>query len=213
MSVTAALPHSLRRSSPIVLGASILFWCWYWIVHQAAGPLFADELSFSHILWLIHHGERLYLDFYEYHPPVYFWLLSPLVGDDLSYIYAIRLLTIPLVGCYLAMTKPIQWPFVLIFVTLARMSEIRPDTFGLLLMNGAWFLLIRRRPLAAAIVGGLSLLFSARAAIVIIGFGIAIVVVTLAHGGSVTSAGIWLGLVFIALGTGRLYLALRRDPD
>ena len=49
--------------------------------------------------------------------------------------------------------------------------------------------------------------------IVIIGFGIAIVVRTLANGGNVASAGIWLGLVFIALGAGRLYLSLRRDPE
>jgi hypothetical protein len=46
--------------------------------------------------------------------------------------------------------------------------------------------------------------------IVIIGFGIAIVVRTLTHGGTIGSAGIWLGLVFIAMGAGRLYLALRR---
>ncbi len=46
-------------------------------------------------------------------------------------------------------------------------------------------------------------------AVVICGFGIAIVVVTLTNGGTAGSGGIWLGLVFIALGLGRLYLSLR----
>jgi hypothetical protein len=46
-------------------------------------------------------------------------------------------------------------------------------------------------------------------ALIILGFGIAIVAVTLAHGGGPTSGGIWLGLIFVGLGAGRLYLALR----
>ena len=46
-------------------------------------------------------------------------------------------------------------------------------------------------------------------ALVIIGFGIAIVAVTLAHGGGVTSFGLLIGLLFTALGAGRLYLSLR----
>ena len=45
--------------------------------------------------------------------------------------------------------------------------------------------------------------------IVIIGFGIAIVAVTLANGGGATSFGILIGVVFIAMGCGRLYLAVR----
>ena len=50
-------------------------------------------------------------------------------------------------------------------------------------------------------------------AVVIIGFGIAILVVTLANGGNAASGGIWLGLVFTALGAGRLYLSLRREHE
>ncbi len=52
---------------------------------------------------------------------------------------------------------------------------------------------------------GVTRLFS----VVILGFGMAIVVVTLANGGGVVAAGFWLGLLFIALGAARLYLALR----
>ena len=44
---------------------------------------------------------------------------------------------------------------------------------------------------------------------IIIGFGLAILVVTLVRGGGVLSVGILFGLVFIALGSTRLYLSLR----
>ena len=46
-------------------------------------------------------------------------------------------------------------------------------------------------------------------AVVIIGFGIAIVAVTLANGGGPLAFGVLIGLVFVAMGCGRLYLALR----
>jgi hypothetical protein len=45
--------------------------------------------------------------------------------------------------------------------------------------------------------------------LVIIGFGIAIVVVTLANGGGPLAFGFVIGVVFIAMGAGRLYLAVR----
>jgi multisubunit Na+/H+ antiporter MnhB subunit len=45
--------------------------------------------------------------------------------------------------------------------------------------------------------------------VVIIGFGIAIVAVTLANGGGPLSFGVVIGLAFLAMGCGRLYLALR----
>jgi hypothetical protein len=46
-------------------------------------------------------------------------------------------------------------------------------------------------------------------AVVILGFGLAILVVTLINGGGVGSVGLWLGLLFVALGVARLYLAMR----
>ena len=46
--------------------------------------------------------------------------------------------------------------------------------------------------------------------VTIIGFGIAILVVTLARGGGPLAVGVLFGLMFIALGAGRLYLATRQ---
>jgi hypothetical protein len=45
--------------------------------------------------------------------------------------------------------------------------------------------------------------------VVIIGFGLAIVVVTLAAGGGPASAGFLIGLLFTAIGAARLYIARR----
>jgi hypothetical protein len=46
-------------------------------------------------------------------------------------------------------------------------------------------------------------------AAIILAFGVLIVAVTLANGGGVAATGIWIGLLFCALGAGRLYLSLR----
>lgn len=45
--------------------------------------------------------------------------------------------------------------------------------------------------------------------VIIIGFGIAIVVVTLARGGGPVSTGVLFGLLFTGIGAGRLYVSLR----
>jgi len=50
-------------------------------------------------------------------------------------------------------------------------------------------------------------------AVVIIGFGVAIVAVTLANGGDAFAFGILIGIVFIAMGCGRLWLALRDSGE
>jgi hypothetical protein len=45
--------------------------------------------------------------------------------------------------------------------------------------------------------------------VTIIGFGLAIVVITLVRGGGLLATGLLLGLLFVALGVGRFYLSLR----
>jgi hypothetical protein len=44
----------------------------------------------------------------------------------------------------------------------------------------------------------------------IIGFGAAMLILTLARGGGPLAVGVLFGLLFIALGSGRLYLSMRR---
>jgi hypothetical protein len=45
--------------------------------------------------------------------------------------------------------------------------------------------------------------------VLIIGFGVAIIVVTFANGGGPLSSGFWIGLLFTAIGGARLFIALR----
>jgi multisubunit Na+/H+ antiporter MnhB subunit len=47
-------------------------------------------------------------------------------------------------------------------------------------------------------------------ALIILGFGVAMLIVTLASGGGPLSTGFLLGILFCCLGAGRLYLAVRR---
>ena len=56
---------------------------------------------------------------------------------------------------------------------------------------------------------GVTRLFS----LIIIGFGAAIVIVTLVNGGGPLSMGIVLGVLFIALGAGRFYLSMRTGAE
>ncbi|MBM3667030.1 MAG: hypothetical protein FJW90_06030 [Actinobacteria bacterium] len=46
-------------------------------------------------------------------------------------------------------------------------------------------------------------------AVTIIGFGLAMVVVTLARGGGPLATGMLFGLLFVGIGAGRLYISLR----
>ena len=46
-------------------------------------------------------------------------------------------------------------------------------------------------------------------AVIILGFGLTILIVTLANGGGILSFGVLLGLVFMGLGGGRFYLSMR----
>lgn len=48
-------------------------------------------------------------------------------------------------------------------------------------------------------------------AALMVGFGVAIVVVTIANGGGPASTGVWIGAAFLAMGCLRLYMALRRS--
>jgi hypothetical protein len=45
--------------------------------------------------------------------------------------------------------------------------------------------------------------------VTIIGFGVAMLIVTLARGGGPLAVGVLFGLLFIALGSGRLWLSMR----
>ena len=48
-------------------------------------------------------------------------------------------------------------------------------------------------------------------ALIILGFGLAIIIVTIANGGGPLASGVLIGILFTLLGAGRLYLALRKQ--
>lgn len=156
------------------------YWAYYLLLHKILGPLNIDELYFTHTMWLVRQGLRPFTDFYSLHLPYYFNLYDLVLPgsrpDDLSFIIAMRLSSVVIIGLYIGMLVSLakkHWlclmPFLLSFIALGRASEIRADTIGLLLFNAGWWILIasrfRERAALAALVSGLALLFSARGAV------------------------------------------------
>jgi hypothetical protein len=167
--------------------AAAAFAVHYYMLHEVLGLLPVDEIYFAHVFWLMRHGQSLYTDFYANHLPTYFYLLEPLLpggGEtDLGFVWVLRATGVIAVVAYLAMLWGLLrrdfiylLPFLFMFITLGRMSEIRPDTVGLLLFNTGWFLLLRdaapRNILIAAALAGVALTFSARAAVMALGMGL-----------------------------------------
>ena len=62
-----------------------------------------------------------------------------------------------------------------------------------------------KRPRPDEVYRGATRVFAA----IIVGFGVAMVAITLARGGGIAATGLWIGLFFVALGAGRLYLSVR----
>lgn len=182
-SAIAAPPAAFRW---LALFASA-FWIHYFLVHDVFGLLTVDEIYFAHVFWLMGSGLDPYADFFSAHLPAYFRLLSVLVradpGPDLSFVWLLRATNLAVACVYVWLLFRLcrreflfLLPVLFMFVALGRMAEIRPDTFGLLLANVGWFWLLRRggrtNMLLAAAFALLAMLFSARAAIVVTGFGL-----------------------------------------
>ncbi len=62
-----------------------------------------------------------------------------------------------------------------------------------------------KRPAPDEVYRGATRVFAAT----IVVFGVVIIAVTLANGGGLAATGLWIGLIFTALGAGRLYLSYR----
>jgi len=132
-------------------------------------------------------GLEPYSDFYSTHLPAYFDILGLLVPPapplDLSFVWTLRAIVAAVIAAHALLLFTLcrrdflfLLPLLLVFVSLGRMAEIRPDTFGLLLFSVAWWQLLRgterKNILLAAAFSGAALFFSARAAVMIVGMGL-----------------------------------------
>lgn len=160
----------MKRLQPILLIFATAFWGYYLWIHKM--PLNADEIYFAHVFWMLRDGQVAFVNFHSRHLPYYFDLLAPMLpdGEGPEFIWVLRASCVPFLAAYLFMVRPSLWPALLMFVIFGRMTEIRPDTVGLLLFNLAWLLLLKDRKHAtlAAILAAGALFFSARAAIMIV---------------------------------------------
>lgn len=158
----------------------------YLFVRTLLGPLTSDERYFAHTVWMLRQGLDQYTDFYSNHLPVFFWLTEIIPAsqpDDLSFVWWLRACGGVCAIIYAALLFRLNphrfWsllPLLLVMLVLGRMLEIRSDTVGLLLVNGAWWFLIRpyrsSRILLAAALVGIATYFSARAGVMAVGFAV-----------------------------------------
>ena len=183
-------PAAWVRSPGLFAAATactVAFWAYCLVQRAILGALNVDEIYFSHVLWLVGQGKRIYVDFYSNHLPTYFLLLKPVVSvlsdspADLGFVWAIRglsaviLLAYLLVGWWIHRMVPTReplgylavWALILLIAVHARSLEIRTDTVGLILMNTAWAVALsrvsRQRLLLAAVLAGTAVFFSGRA--------------------------------------------------
>lgn len=176
--------------------AASVFLLAYFVMRCVLGPLGYDEVYFSHTLWLTLQGNRQYVNFYSSHLPTYFVLLAKFLPSsgplDLNFIWGVRAIGLLVLAAYVLLLSKIErerWvrllPLLLVFVVVGRMIEIRTDTFGLLLFNGAWAILLagysRPRLLLASIMAAAALSFSARASIMAAGFAVTVALVLYRH--------------------------------
>lgn len=215
-----AIEREKPRSIAMLLALfASLFWGYYYFLHETIGPLGIDELYFAHSFWLLREGVEQYSGFYSNHLPTYFALLSPLVPDaspdDLRFVWALRAtgLAVALAYCALLLAGCRRHflfllPFLLLFLIFGRMTEIRTDTAGLLLFNLGWWLLLRgterRTMLLAGLCSGLALFFSARAAVMILGFALVATAICVRR----RDLGTWIRLALVALGLAAVVLGL-----
>ena len=59
----------------VIVGVWLAFWLLY--NHQ---PQTGDDIEHLHSAWLVHEGKIPYIDFFQHHNPLLWYLFSPLAG-------------------------------------------------------------------------------------------------------------------------------------
>jgi predicted membrane-bound mannosyltransferase len=80
------------------------------------GPLDLDESQHLHDAWLVAHGPVVYVDFWEHHSPLFYYVVAPLTRlfTDSAYVY------LTAHGLMLAITGV---AFVLLYLALRRLRS------------------------------------------------------------------------------------------
>ncbi len=157
------------------LGAFVVWHAW----HSAANH---DEVEHMHAAWMVSIGERPFADFFEQHPPVYWYLISPVAGatdNPQLFAFVARLFDLACLAGMLVvfhrLVKRIEpdaagpWPVLLLFgayIFTRNMMVVRPDPLmALLAFAGldAWFAYLDEPRLARAALAGV--LFGAATAV------------------------------------------------
>ncbi|MDX1501184.1 MAG: glycosyltransferase family 39 protein [Thermoanaerobaculia bacterium] len=155
-----------------------------------------DEYVFVRCAWLFSRGETPYRDFFDHHTPLFYALLSPVVGaapESPAVFDAARAVSLGLLGLLLLLVWRLArriggregaWLAVFLLATahafVARGIEIRPDLLAATAFLGMADLLLadggRRRGLAAGLLAAVALLSTQKALYYLWGVGVLVAV-------------------------------------
>jgi hypothetical protein len=129
-------------------------------INSVCAPPINDEVEFLHAAWLMQHGERLFIDFFEHHSPLFFELLARgFYPDVVRNVVLVRLtctfsfiLSAILFSFVFSeegaadapgLTRTRRLIFYIVFVVLLWLcatNEIRPETFAVLSLTLSVFI-------------------------------------------------------------------------
>jgi 4-amino-4-deoxy-L-arabinose transferase-like glycosyltransferase len=156
-----------------------------------------DEFEAIKSAWKIFHGERIYVDFFQHHHPLLYYLLLPLFalfGEGNAIIVGARLLMLPFVAGIFVLTWSIACliygrtvaALAVLFLALTPLFvnpaiEVRPDVpqvfFGLLSVHLLYRYLEKRAVLQLVLSGvalGVAFLFLQKALLLVAGLALVI---------------------------------------
>lgn len=128
-----------------------------------------DEFEHVHSAWSMTQGLALYKDFFEHHPPLFYFTISPLLHlfEGREALIALRLAMLPIavgiLALVFALTSRLRnrqagvWAVFMLSTTLLfvqKSIEIRPDVPALLLLLAAVYLLVSPPRSALVCAGG-----------------------------------------------------------
>lgn len=176
---TFFLEHEIK-----IYKLTILFFLALNIILKFSVPIYVDDAQHARAAFLVSQGKVPYIDFFETHNPLYWYLIAPLflILNGFTAIYALYLLSFAIlvttcfflfkIGKVLYIKKSSPFLLVILFLSFRHVLisyEIRADIFSALLMIITLYYLLSEKPkyFLLGFLMGISFLFLQKAVLYI----------------------------------------------